>query len=365
MVSTRSKGRTAQAPPQDPSPASAAHPANSLPSASPAPNVAPSLQTDPARPSKRARTSAAAVHKIASSAASASPSSGTAAVDPSATSNQAAQQAEVAALAGPSPPLPSRIPTRRKPPTRKIPSSEPEEEEEQVVLAPPPAATTSLPEPGNAVLSAALNPEETSSAPEPSAPAVPRPLDQAGTEMDRDPCSAMPLASPQDAPGQTETSQPATSLQPATPLDVQEGRVPVGGDDSVGATPVPVGETIGTPVAAKLPLPAGDHDMHATINNGVGEETASAEQQAAVTTSTGASSGSIAQPSPKLGQSPAGKPSVPKPNAARNPLNKIRSSKIAPGAPKPSSAGLKPTKSGAFDILNFVNSTVGLVHALI
>ena len=127
---------------------------------------------------------------------------------------------------------------------------------------------------------------------------------------------------------------------------------------------MPGGETIDTPVAATLPLPAADQDMHTATNKEVGEETASTEQQAAATTSAGASSGTVAQPSPKPGQSPAGKPSMPKPNAARNPLNKIRSSKIAPGAPKPSAAGLKPTKSGAFDILKVLQPTVGLVHVL-
>lgn len=364
-VTRRSQRRTSQAPPQDPSPAPAAHPANLTPSA----DLAASLPSDPAPPCKRPRTSAAAASKVASGAASAGLSSGTAAVDPSATSDQATQQAEVAALAGPLPSLPSRAPTKRKPPRRRIPSSDAEEEEEQVVLAPPPEATNPPPEPGNAILSVALDPldpEDTSSAPEPSAPAVPKPLDQAATEVDRDPPSAMPLASPQDASGPTKTPQPITSLQATTPLEAQEERAPARGDDSVGATPVPVDEPISTPVAANLPLPTADQDMHtATNKEEAGEEAASTEQQAAATISTGASSGSIAQPSPKPGQSPAGKPSAPKANAARNPLNKIRSSKIAPGAPKPSSAGLKPTKSGAFDILKVLQPTVGLVHVLI
>ena len=362
-VIRRSQRRTSQAPPQDPSPAPAAHPANLTPST----DVAASLPSDPAPPRKRPRTSAAAANKVASGAASAGPLSGTAAVDPSATSNQATQQADIAALAAPLPSLPSNIPTKRKPPRRRITSSDAEEEEEQVVLAPPPEATNPPPEPGNAILSAALDPldpEETSSAPGPSAHAVPKPLDQAGTEVDRDPPSAMPLASPQDVSGPTKTPQPITSLQATTTLEAQDERAPAGGDDSVGATPVPVDETISTPVAANLPLPTADQDMHTVTNKEVGEEAASTEQQAAATTSAGANSGSIAQPSPKPGQSPAGKPSAPKANAARNPLNKIRSSKIAPGAPKPSSAGLKPTKSGAFDILKVLQPTVGLIHAL-
>lgn len=355
-MTRRSQRRTSQAPPQDPSPAPAADPANSVPAASP--DVAASLPSHPPPPRKRPRTSAAAANKDASGAASAGSSSDTATVHPSLmTLNPETQQIDTAAPAAPSPPLPSRIPAQRKPPKRRIPSSDAEEEEERVVFAPPPEATNPPPEPGNAVLSVALDPVDTYSAPEPSAPAVPRPLDQVGTEVDRDSSSAIPLASPQDAPGPTKTPQPVTSLQAATPLGVQSGRAPAGGDDSMGATPVPVGETIGTPVAANLPLPAADQDLHAATSKEVSEETVSTEQQAAGTTSAGASSGSIAQPSPKPGQSPAGKPPVPKPNAARNPLNKIRSSKIAPGAPKPSSAGLKPTKSGAFNILEVLQPT--------
>ncbi|GAA5863717.1 hypothetical protein JCM3774_001225 [Rhodotorula dairenensis] len=352
MVSTRRSGRFAGA-----HPPVAADPVTASPSTSQ--NVAPPTST-PSR--KRARISTAA--ELRSPAATSGTGASAEAAGLRLSTNGAVQQAVVpeaeapatASASAPPNPSPDPSPLSQTPIPRKTPrrGSPARDGQEQVDGTAPPLRNPALlpsvdmaiasPAPTVGGVSADLSASFMSAQ---SAPAHP------GTASDPETSSALPPTPPGVRSLEPDADNPASNALGRTSSVTTASSLPKG--ELPGAVALSDSGAVGQAADGSAPAPGGGSSLH-----GATQETESKpggiDPGAGDVPLGSTSSGAAVNASPKRGQGTAVRPSAPRPNAGHNPLNKIRSSKIAPGAQKPSSAGPKAAKQAGFNILNVLQS---------
>ncbi|GAA5985999.1 hypothetical protein JCM10908_006366 [Rhodotorula pacifica] len=176
---------------------------------------------------------------------------------------------------------------------------------------------------------------------------------EVAVETDHEIAPVKPPSSPREPCDDGVTADPASDVQFTPSHRSRQGHLAAEMDVAAGSI-TPATNTVAGPSVLEASPRAVAGLASDAVSGGVQSQT----NAAGIAAGMKVASGELAETaSPKPGRSPAIKSTALKPNAAQNPLNKIRSSKVAPGTPKQSLGGPKSVNSsGAFDILKVLQS---------